>query len=601
MFNIVITILLMIIVLPSLFIIFFILYLYRKNTHQNQSSVKRTHPILGGLRYLFEKVGPEMRQYWFEGNKEGRPIDRDTAETINKAGKYASTVKGFGSLKDFSGTDFYLANSMFPKNKDEIEADNSAPITTFTYSIQSDGLLTRKESRNLSCLNPWLLTEKHEIIIGENCKNPFYVKGLIGISAMSFGALSSNAVQALAQGVAIAGGSWMNTGEGGVSPFHLSKIYTINECHIPAKGLEKEIYDFIKEHICASNFEITKHFSGSSKKVSDDQLYYNGMIRLLDEMSEKGYLMKRETPLIFQIGSGMFGARDAFGNFSEPVFLENALRPEVKAIEIKLAQGAKVRGGKLPAAKNTPFIAKIRGVEPNTTVESPNRFQTFYDIPSLCTFIQRLRLLSGKPVGIKMVVGHSESLRELASYIKETNIGPDFITIDGGEGGTGATYQEMADSLGLPIYSAILIADQTLKKFGVRDRVKLIASGMLATSDKMAIALSLGADLINVARAAMNTIGCINALKCHTNECPTGVTTHKPELMNGLVVEEKRFRTANYLVTMREGLFMLGSSCGLSTPTDFNLNHVTLKEANGLTKRMDSLIKSKVQQGIYKM
>src|SRR5699024_2806989 len=175
----------------------------------------------------------------------------------------------------------------------------------------------------------------------------------------------------------------------------------------------------------------------------------------------------------------------------------------------------------------------------------------------------------------------------------ETGKSPDFISIDGAEGGTGATYQEMADSLGLPIFSGVYILDKTLRKYGVRDEVKIIASGMLATANKMAVALSLGADLIYVARAAMNTDGCINAGKCHTNLCPVGVTSHLPHLEAGLVVEEKRFRTANYLTTMREGLFMLGASCGIDSPTKFSKDHIALRESNNnVTKYKEAATES---------
>src|SRR5699024_6987813 len=167
---------------------------------------------------------------------------------------------------------------------------------------------------------------------------------------------------------------------------------------------------------------------------------------------------------------------------------------------------------------------------------------------------------------------------------------PDFISIDGAEGGTGATYQEMADSLGLPIYSGIHILDQTLKKYGVRDNVKIFASGMLATADKMAVALSLGADLIYVARAAMNTDGCINAAKCHTNLCPVGITSHLPHLEAGLVGEEKRFRTANYLRTMLEGLYMLGASCGIDSPSKFSNRHIAIRETNNDVHKLKDFI-----------
>jgi glutamate synthase domain-containing protein 2 len=234
-----------------------------------------------------------------------------------------------------------------------------------------------------------------------------------------------------------------------------------------------------------------------------------------------------------------------------------------------------VRGGKLPKEKITKEISLIRGVEMGKDVESPNRFPLFSNIQELFSLIKNWRELTGKPIGIKVVAGNDISFDELAKFMKKTNEGPDFISIDGGEGGTGATYQEMADTLGLPIFSGLQILDKTLRTYGVRDRVKIISSGMLATSDKMCVALSLGADLIYVARAAMNTIGCINAAKCSSNLCPSGVASHLPHLEKGLAVQEKRFRTANYLTTMRQGMFMLGASCGIDNPTKFTREHIT--------------------------
>jgi glutamate synthase domain-containing protein 2 len=558
-------------------IIALIIYLYLKDKFQKQHSILKTHPILGRLRYIFEKIGPEFRQYWFEGNKEGRPVDRDTMETIAKAGKYASTVIGFGSKKDFSRSDFYLANSMFPKNVSELRVNNTNMIKTYLYKILSEGLVSRNEKRLPSEIKPWHLLDEDAIVIGPNLPKPFVVKGFIGVSAMSYGALSKSAVKALAQGVAISQGSWMNTGEGGLSPYHLSKIYESGEieCHDP---VYLNLYHYIQKHEIVSNFDVYEHFHHTAKDTLDNRLL---------KMVEQGYISCKSADLIFQVGSGLFGARE-HGEYSELAFAENATRPEVKAIEIKLAQGAKVRGGKLPKEKITPEIAEIRGVEMGRDVESPNRFPLFENMDELFDLIKRWRELSGgKPVGIKVVAGNEDSFVELALKMKETGEGPDFITIDGSEGGTGATYQEMADSLGLPIYSGLVILHDTLVKYGVRDRVKIFASGMLATADKMAIALSLGADFVNTARAAMHTVGCVSAGVCNTGFCPTGVTTHNPNLERGLVVEEKRFRTANYLATMRQGVFMLGASCGLNNPTKFERKHVTYRDSNNSTRGMD--------------
>ncbi|UKS28823.1 FMN-binding glutamate synthase family protein [Paenibacillus sp. HWE-109] len=565
---------------------------------QKQHSILKTHPVIGRLRYVFEMLGPELRQYFIWGDKEGKPIDRDTQGYIAKAGKYGSTVIGFGSRKDFSQEGFFLNNSMFPKNMNELAVDQSKPITTtYKYQIMSEGMISRKEKRFQTSSNPWLLQDQHAVVIGEynQVPEPYKTKGFIGISAMSFGSLSDHAVMALAQGAAIATGTWMNTGEGGLAPYHLSKVYEMLEHthQTPVQPDELIVYDFIKKRKLVSNFEILKelaHIEYDSMDVfaMEDHPY----ILAVNRLAASGYLLKKETDLIYQIGSAKNGSRsDAIGTFDEAEFLRTAGRAEVKLIELKLAQGAKVRGGKLPKSKLTPMIRKIRGIpmDWNYDVESPNRFTDFNDIPSLFDFIAKLRRISGKPVGIKVVAGSEHAIEEMAAYMQETGQAPDFITVDGGEGGTGATYMEMADSLGLPLYSAILIIDNTLRQYGVRDRVKVFASGMLATADKMAIAFSFGADLVNVARAAMNTIGCINALKCNTNECPTGVTSHKPELKQGLVVEEKRFRTANYLATLREGVFMLGASCGLESPVLFERSHVTFKDKNALATRMDKL------------
>lgn len=558
-------------------LIILVIYLFIKDKYQNQHSILKTHPVLGRLRYIFEMVGPEFRQYWFLNDKEGKPVDRDTQETIARAGKYANTVIGFGSKKDFSKTSFFLSNSMFPLNKDELRVDNRSPIQSYTYKILNESLTSRKEKRNQVTLQPWYLTDDNQVTIGKDRKYPFHVKGLIGVSAMSYGALSKSAVKALAQGVAISGGSYMNTGEGGISPYHLSRIYeVINQNKTLPDRLSEKIMAYVIEHPNSSNFDLENRFG-------------KGVMFHVDQLVEQGVLKEKSADLIFQIGSGLFGVRKD-GKYCEETFLENAMKPQVKAIELKLAQGAKIRGGKLPKEKITPEIAKIRGVDMGKDIESPNRFPLFTDMDSLFNWITHWQKLSGKPVGIKVVAGDNHSFEALAQYMQETGKAPDFISIDGGEGGTGATYQEMADALGLPIYSGLLILDETLQRYGVRDRVKIIASGMLATADKMAIALSLGADLIYVARAAMNTVGCINAGKCNTNLCPVGITSHLPHLEAGVVVEEKRFRTANYLRTMREGLFMLGASCGIDSPSKFDKSHLALRESNNkVTKLQEAL------------
>src|SRR5690625_4023623 len=554
-------------------LILLIIILYLKDKFQTQHSILKTHPVLGRLRYMFEMIGPEMRQYWFSGDKEGKPVDRDTQETIARAGKYANTVIGFGSKKDFSITDFYLNNSMFPLNTEELSVDQTKMMESYTYQVLNESLLSRKEKRDQVTLKPWHLTEKNQVTIGPDRERPFHVKGMLGVSAMSYGALSASAVKVLAQGVAISGGSFMNTGEGGISPHHLSRVYEVKDTDMPSfDRLSEKIVNFVAENPNSSHFDLEVHFGKMARSHAEN-------------LVDQGVLVGKSADLIFQLGSGLFGARKD-GKYDEETFIKNASRPEVKAIEVKLAQGAKVRGGKLPKEKISPEIAEIRGIDMGKDIESPNRFPLFHDMDSLFHWVTHWQEITGKPVGIKVVAGDTHSFEELAQYMKDSGTHPDFISIDGAEGGTGATYQEMADRLGLPIYSGLHILDNTLRKYGVRDQVKVIASGMLATADKMAIALSLGADLIYIARAAMNTVGCINAGKCNTNLCPVGVTSHLPHLEAGIVVEEKRFRTANYLRTMREGLFMLGASCGIDSPTKFDHNHITLREVNNDVKKL---------------
>ena len=554
-------------------LILLLIFLYLKDKFQTQHSILKTHPVLGRLRYMFEMIGPEMRQYWFSGDKEGKPVDRDTQETIARAGKYANTVIGFGSKKDFSITDFYLNNSMFPLNTEELSVDQTKMMESYTYQVLNESLLSRKEKRDQVTLKPWHLTEKNQVTIGPDRERPFHVKGMLGVSAMSYGALSASAVKVLAQGVAISGGSFMNTGEGGISPHHLSRVYEVKDTDMPSfDRLSEKIVNFVAENPNSSHFDLEVHFGKMARSHAEN-------------LVDQGVLIGKSADLIFQLGSGLFGARKD-GKYDEETFIKNASRPEVKAIEVKLAQGAKVRGGKLPKEKISPEIAEIRGIDMGKDIESPNRFPLFHDMDSLFHWVTHWQEITGKPVGIKVVAGDTHSFEELAQYMKDSGTHPDFISIDGAEGGTGATYQEMADRLGLPIYSGLHILDNTLRKYGVRDQVKVIASGMLATADKMAIALSLGADLIYIARAAMNTVGCINAGKCNTNLCPVGVTSHLPHLEAGIVVEEKRFRTANYLRTMREGLFMLGASCGIDSPTKFDHNHITLREVNNDVKKL---------------
>ncbi|KIL73223.1 FMN-binding glutamate synthase family protein [Bacillus badius] len=502
-------------------LIAFLIYMLAFDRSQKSHSILRNYPLLGRIRYFFEKIGPEMRQYWFNSDTEGRPFSRDDYEHIVKSAKYSRDVIGFGSKRNFEEEGFFIRNDMFPKLNEELKVDKEGKVLTKKYILLKDPLFAqREEKREDEEANAYLLHDDEAVVIGPALEHPFVVKGQIGMSAMSYGSLGDRAITALSEGLALAKGAWMNTGEGGLSPYHL----------------------------------------------------------------------KGGVDIIMQIGPGLFGIRDKQGGVDWEELKRKSEIPEIKAFEIKLAQGAKTRGGHIDAEKVTPEIAAIRKVEPYQSIDSPNRFREFADVPSICEFIEKIRAHTGKPVGMKIVIGGNDSAEELAKYMKETGKGPDFITVDGGEGGTGASYQELIDSVGLPIKSALPILAATLKKYGVRDRVKIIASGKLFTADRIAIALAMGADLVNIARGFMITVGCIQTLKCQSNICPVGVATTDPDLQKALVIDEKKYRTANYLITLREGLFRLAAAAGLDSPVHFQPKHVMYKDDKGVVTSLEDIL-----------
>jgi glutamate synthase (ferredoxin) len=503
-------------------------YWYQNDRRQDKHPILRNYPVLGKARYFLEKIGPELRQYLYNGELEGKPFSRYDYEHIVKSAKYGRDVIGYGSLRDFEQQGYFIRNAMFPKQMEELKMDRETKVASKKYLLVYDGLFTRKERREDDETLAYLLHDDDAVVIGKETPNPFVAKGLIGMSGMSFGALGDHAITALSKGLALAKGTWMNTGEGGLSPYHLEG------------GVD----------------------------------------------------------IIMQIGPGLFGVRDKEGNFSWDELKRKSQIPQIRAFELKLAQGAKARGGHVDAEKVTPEIAAIRLVEPYHSIDSPNRFNQFHDVPTMIDFIERIREHTGKPVGIKMVVGGNDAADELAMYMKQTGKGPDFITIDGGEGGTGATFQELADSVGLPIKSALMIVDAALRRHGVRDRVKLVASGKLFTPDRIAIALAMGADLVNIARGFMITVGCIQALRCHSNSCPVGVATTDPNLQKALVVDEKKYRVVNYLVTLRKGLFRLAAAAGIDSPVRFERRHVMFKDEQGRVHSLEEIYQSVYAEGI---
>ena len=506
-------VLIMISVPPILF-----LFWYFHDKRQSQHSVLRNFPLLGRVRYFLEMLGPEFRQYLFDADDEGRPFSRTDFSNIVVQGKYLKTVIAFGSKRDFDQPGLYIRNSMFPKQKEEMRIEAMPKIKTRRY-VGTEGLFSRNEHLEDVEVSPWTLPEEDAIVIGPQCKKPWRVRGPVGMSAMSYGALGENAISSISHGLGMATGSWVHTGEGGLAPYH-----TIGGGDV-----------------------------------------------------------------IMQIGSGIFGVRKEDGSFSWEKFKEKAAHPQLRCFEIKLAQGAKIRGGHVEGSKVNEEIAAIRGVEPWKTVDSPNRHNQFPDLASLFDFIDEMRLQGGKPVGIKIVMGGPDSADELARFMSETGRGPDYITVDGGEGGSGATYQEMADSMGVPVRSGIIYCDDALRRHGVRDRVKLFASGKLFSPDKIAIALASGADLVNIARGMMISVGCIGAQKCHTNKCPVGVATTDPGHQKALVVDEKKWRVLNYVITLRNGLHTLAAASGLDSYTKFKRDHIVYKDQHGKVTSLENL------------
>lgn len=304
--------------------------------------------------------------------------------------------------------------------------------------------------------------------------------------------------------------------------------------------------------------------------------------------------------LVWEIGSGYFGCRTADGEFSEESFAENAARSEVKMIEIKLSQGAKPgHGGVLPAKKNTPEIARIRGVQPHTEIVSPAYHKAFSDASGLLRFLAHLRDLSGgKPVGFKLCIGLKEEFVEICRQMMATGIRPDFITVDGSEGGTGAAPVELSDSIGMPLEEALVFVSDTLNGFGLKNDIAVIASGKVITGFDIIKAIALGADVCNSARGMMFALGCIQALKCHTDECPTGVTTHDPGLTYGLVVKPKAERVANFQAATVNAACMLLAGMGLSRFDELTRSHVTKRIAPHVLKTFDELYPT-VKLGSY--
>ncbi|MEY8350590.1 FMN-binding glutamate synthase family protein [Bacillus cereus] len=285
--------------------------------------------------------------------------------------------------------------------------------------------------------------------------------------------------------------------------------------------------------------------------------------------------------VIAQIGPGLFGYRDEEGNFSIDEFVIKAKHPNIKAFELKFGQGAKIRGGHLEGQKVNWKIAAVRKVKEGQTINSPNRFAFLHHARDALRFIHDLQEKGGKPVGMKIVIGQQDALEDLLQTMKELNMYPDFITIDGSEGGSGATYKSMADSMGMPLIPALITFVDTACRFGVRDKLKIFASGKLVTPDKVAIALAIGADAVNSARGFMMASGCIMALQCNSGQCPSGVATTNPRYQKALDPDEKKWRVMNYIVSMRYSLFALAAAAGVKSPRHLTRDHIVFKDETG--------------------
>ncbi|BHH85216.1 FMN-binding glutamate synthase family protein [Desulforhopalus sp. 52FAK] len=452
--------------------------------HQVKHTIWRNFPILGRGRMLVEILRPPVQQYFVESETDGRPVSRMFRSVVYQRAKNAMDSNPFGTKVDVYRVGYEWM-------------DHS--LGAISHGAESHGLYTT--------------------VGGPACTKP-YKASLLNISAMSFGALSKNAIIAL-NGGAKAGNFAHNTGEGGLSPYHL----------------------------------------------------------------EKG------GDIIWQIGTGYFGCRNEDGTFSEKMFAEKACLDVVKMIEIKLSQGAKPgHGGILPAAKNTDEIARIRGVVAGTQVDSPPTHNSFSTPLELMEFIGKLRQLSGgKPIGFKLCVGRKSEIVALCKAMVVTGITPDFITVDGGEGGTGAAPLEYSNSVGMPLRDALAFVVDCLMGFDLKKDIRVAASGMMFSGFHLVKNLALGADMCYSARGMMLALGCIQALECNNNKCPTGITTQDPRFVKGLVVEDKIPRVANFHRQSIRSVSELLAAAALKNTEQLNRSHINRRVNATTTQRYDEI------------
>ncbi len=480
------------VILASLFVVFIgigalvLVVLYIVDRTQTKHAIRRNYPVIGRMRYMLEDLGKFLRHYMFAADREEMPFNRAQRAYVYQAAKNLSTTRAFGSTRDLrpAGTVLFV-NCPFPT----LEKD-AAKTSAVTVGAGS-------------------------------CDRPYTTTSIFNASAMSFGALSKPAVRALSRGCARAG-AWLNTGEGGLAPWHL----------------------------------------------------------------EGG------ADIVFQIGTAKYGVRDAAGRLDDDRLRQVAAHDAVRMIELKLSQGAKPgKGGILPAAKVTDEIARIRGIPPHQPSISPNRHPEIDTADELLDMINRIRDVTQKPVGFKCVVGAYGWFEELFEAVHRRGIAsaPDFITIDSCDGGTGAAPMSLMDYVGLPLRESLPMVVDLVTGYGLRDRIRIVASGKLINPADVAWALAIGADFVNSARGFMFALGCIQAMQCHRNTCPTGVTTHDPRLQRGLVVADKAERVANYVRHMNKELGIIAHSCGVHEPRRLRRKHARIVAPDGTSRPLDEL------------
>jgi len=527
---------------------------------QRKHSIRRNFPVIGWCRYGFELIGDELRQYWFMSDTEEKPYDRETRRFMYRAGKGVNYNLGFGTSRDYKAVgSIHLLNEMFPVSEKKDRGNRLPPL-----------------------------------IIGAKRRKPYSCPWPINISGMSWGALSAEAVAALSSGAKLAN-IHMATGEGGLTPYHLNgvtKRVTVDQVLHYYKAMFGYYLSFgrkprpvkpepvlvgggrIVQQIGPAKFGFRKGLKDCLRSIGITAGAFD--MDDLKRVAEAYYLNGLDDAMLRDLA-----AKDELVGLDFDKLRKLADDDQIVMFEVKLAQGAKPgQGGKLPKEKITPELAAFRDIPMGKDCYSPNAWDEFSDVPSMFRFIKALQDLTGKPVGIKIVVGQDRHIEEIAELMAMTGEGPDFITIDGGEGGTGAAPVVLADHMGEPILHSIPVVDNILRKHGVRHNTVLIASGQIAKGSDVAIAIAMGADMVNIARGNLiGGLGCIMAKRCHTNTCPVGIATQDPRLRRGLDPEDKYLRTANYNMVLQRDLLIILKAIGVQNPWQLTRNHLSVVTA----------------------